>query len=118
MMKKVILGALILSPALALAQGGQPLGNIMEIIEAIGEIITMVIPFAFALILLFFFWGLATYVFASGNTEVKEAAKTKMLGGILALFVASAIWGLTAFLGNAIGVDTDITNQDVPTIGN
>jgi hypothetical protein len=114
--KKLILLSVIFLPSLAFA--AEPLGNIIQIIDSIKDIITLVIPMAFALILLFFFYGLATFVWNSGEPEAREQGKQKMIWGIVALFVASAVWGLTQFLGKAIGVDTNIDQQEVPKIGN
>ena len=62
-------------------------------------------PIAFAAALLFFFWGLAQYVLAAGNEEGKVDGKTKMLWGIIALFVMASVWGIVGFIGDALGID-------------
>ena len=107
-MKKVIYIASVLFvlPALAAAQ---QLANVKSLISSIKEIVAMVIPIVFALILVYFFWGLGTFVLAAGDEDKGKKAKGVMLWGIIALFVAASIWGITGFIGNAIGVDNTNT---------
>ena len=101
-MKKIIaLAATIAAPAVAFAQ----FTNLTNIINQIGNIINLLIPIAFAAALLFFFWGLAQYIMASGDDTSKEQGKQKMLWGIIALFVMSSIWGIVGFIGDALGID-------------
>jgi hypothetical protein len=76
--------------------------NISELVTGIGTIVSLLIPIAFALILLFFFWGLAKYML--GDAEDKEKGKNLMIWGVIALFVAASIWGLVAFLRDVFGV--------------
>lgn len=83
----------------------QETSNIIQFVEEIGNIIGVLIPIAFALILLFFFWGLAKYMF--GDAEDKEKGKNLMIYGVIALFVAASIWGLVAFLREVFGVDAN-----------
>lgn len=111
-MKKVIaLSATLGAPVVAFAQ----LGNITNIVTALGNIVNLLIPIAFAAALLFFFWGLAQYILSSGNEEAKEKGKQMMLWGILALFVMASIWGIVTFLGTALGI-TQSGSITVPTV--
>ncbi|MEK7514583.1 MAG: hypothetical protein AAB587_02065, partial [Patescibacteria group bacterium] len=90
-MKKIIaLAAIVAAPAVAFAQ----LGNITSLVNQISNIITLLIPVAFAAALLFFFWGLAQYIMAGGDETTQKAGKDKMLWGVIALFVMSSIWGI------------------------
>ena len=72
----------------------------------------LLIPIVFALALLYFFWGLATYILSSGDPEKKEEGRNKMVWGIVALFVMASIWGLVNFLQDAL----DIDEGSAPTI--
>ncbi len=82
--------------------------------ESVGKIINILIPIAFALALLFFFWGIARYIWSSGNG--KEEGKKFMLWGVIAIFVMTSIWGLVAFIGGSFGLDQNATAPKIPTI--
>ena len=56
----------------------------------------MLVPLAFILALLFFFWGIAKYIRSAGSE--KDEGKKVMVWGIVALFVMASVWGLVAFL--------------------
>src|SRR3989344_806469 len=85
-----------------------------DLFEAFGGLVSIAIPIAFALALLYFFWGVGLYILKSG-TE-KDEGKKVMVWGVVALFVMSSIWGLVRFIQGEIGV-SDVTNQPVPTFG-
>ncbi len=109
-MKKLalIVGALVL-PLAASAQ----LENVEGLATSIGNIINILIPIVFALALLFFFWGLALYIF--GGEHDKDKAKKTMIWGVVALFVMAAVWGLVQFLGDALGIQQDAA-PDIDTL--
>ena len=113
-MKKLIIGALIFSPIIASAQ----LGNIQNIIESVRRIIDTLIPLVAALALLYFFWGLAKFILASGDEEARDNGKHIMIWGIVALFVIVSVWGLVRFIGDAIGIQPTGTDQPIPGVGN
>ncbi|MBN2094019.1 MAG: hypothetical protein JW740_01460 [Candidatus Zambryskibacteria bacterium] len=73
------------------------------------------IPIAFTLALLLFFWGVVKYIWSVG-TE-KEQGKKVMVWGIVALFVMSSVWGLVAFLRIELNIGSE-QNMPIPTIGN
>lgn len=100
-MKKVILAALALAPALAFAQS---LGNIETLVRSVGRLIDLALPIVVAIALLGFFWGLVKFIFAQGNEEAKADAKKIMLWGLIALFVMVSVWGLVRFIGNAFNI--------------
>jgi hypothetical protein len=112
-MKKIALTVGVLAfPLVSFAQ----LSNVQSIIQSIGNIINMLIPIVFALALLIFFWGLVKYLW--GGAEDKEKAKNIMIWGVVALFVMSAVWGLTRFIGDALNINTESapTTNLIPNI--
>jgi len=118
-MKKIISG-LVLSmlPAFAFAQGaGFQFGNIQNGITTIGNIINILLPIVVALALLFFFWGLAKFILASGDEDAKDEGKRIMIWGVIALFVMASVWGLVAFVGSLVGVQQGQSLQNVPGVG-
>jgi len=104
-------------PFVALAQNNPDLGGIDSATNQIGNIIDNLIPIIAALALLFFFWGLATFILAAGDEEKRKSGKQMMIWGIVALFVMAAIWGIIQFLGGLFGVQTG-GSIDVPTVIN
>ncbi|PIP55934.1 MAG: hypothetical protein CO183_01225 [Candidatus Zambryskibacteria bacterium CG_4_9_14_3_um_filter_42_9] len=112
-MKKVILAALVFSPAFAFAQGN--LGNLNSILLGVGRLVNNALPIVFALALLAFFWGLAKFILAQGNEDAKEQGKRIMIGGIIALFVMASIWGLVNFIQSAFDVN-EIQNITPPSV--
>ncbi len=110
MKKALLIGASYLLPVFAFAQPTTPttptggLQNVeTNIVAPIGRIINLLIPIVFALALLYFFWGLAQYILASGE-GASEEGRNKIIWGVVALFGMSAIWGLVRFLGFSVGI--------------
>lgn len=85
--------------------------------NAEGIITNILIPLAFAVALLYFFWGVAMYIRSEGTG--KEEGKKIMIWGVVALFVMSSVWGLVAFIrGELLGNENVIIEQRIPTIVN
>lgn len=91
--------------------------NITEMINSIKKIVEIVIPIVFSLILLYFFWGLGIFVLHADDGDKRDEGKQMMIWGLVALFVASAVWGLTGFIGDAIGIEQQ-DSIEVPSIDN
>ncbi len=116
-MKKLIIGALLFSPALAFAQSSGRFGNIRALLEALADIVNFLIPAVAALALLYFFYGLAKFILnRKDNPEGQDEAKGIMIWGIVALFVMVSVWGLVRFIGDALGIGTT-QNRDIDIPG-
>jgi hypothetical protein len=113
MKKALIIGASFLLPLVTSAQGIT--GILNNIIKPLGNIVGILIPIVFSLALLYFFWGLATYILSVDQD--KEVAKKRMIWGIVALFVMSAVWGLVKFIQTNLGI-TETPTVPVPDISN
>jgi TRAP-type mannitol/chloroaromatic compound transport system permease small subunit len=86
-----------------------------EILDSIQGIVNILIPIAFALAILFFFWGIAKYIWSSGTA--KEDSKKIMIWGVIAIFVMTSIWGIVNFIGGSLGLDKNASAPKIPTIG-
>jgi len=110
--------ASILLPLVSFAQSGPnpsgELGPIGDLISAIGNVIQAAIPVVTALALIGFFWGMAQYVFQSGDEEAQEKGKNKMIAGVVALFMIAAIGGIVELLLRAFGVEGGTINPTRP----
>ena len=66
---------------------------------AFSLITTTLIPLAFALCLLYFFWGVFKYVkTGAGSEDAAKEGKQVMVWGIVGLFVAFSVWGIISFI--------------------
>jgi predicted PurR-regulated permease PerM len=88
--------------------------GIKDLIEASYDIVTdFLIPIAFALCLLYFFWGVAQYLRAGAAGEkATEEGRRIMVWGVAALFVVFSIWGIIRFIRSEVGLSE--TNLVVP----
>ena len=98
-MKKIILILLII-PNITFAVG------IIDIIDAaFGLVNGVLIPLAFALSLLYFFWGVAKYIrTGAGSDKAAEEGKRVMIWGIVGLFVAFSVWGIISFIQSELSI--------------
>ena len=53
--------------------------------------------------LAYFLYNVVRYALAKGP-EDKEAARSAMIGGIIAMLVVTSLWGIIAFIGSTLGV--------------
>lgn len=104
-----ITALLIAVPKLVFADG------VADIIDAAYGIINgILIPLAFSLCLLYFFWGVAKYIKTGAQSEeAAKEGKNIMVWGIVGLFVAVSIWGIIAFIKSELGIPdkSSITNS-------
>ena len=110
--KVAVAVSLLALPAIALAQGnsGDAFSTLSNIAGQLGTIIKALIPVAFGLAILGFFWGIAKYVFSGGNEEAKDQGKKVMLYGLIAIFIMASLFGII----NLAQKTTGTTDQGVP----
>jgi len=105
----VVLSAV--APAFAFAQ----LGNVENIVEAIGNLVRLATPIVVGLALLAFFWGLVKFIFSAGDEDARKDAKHLMIWSVIALFIMISIVGIINFIGNALDIDQG-GDLDVPSV--
>lgn len=109
-MKKILFASFLL-PVVTFAQ--EYLTNTSGIIGQVSYIVSYyLIPIAFSLAVVYFFYGVAKYISSAGD---KEEGKKIMFWGVIAIFVMSSIWGLVYFIRGELGVGED-SDIDMPTI--
>jgi hypothetical protein len=106
-----LVAAAALLPALASAQS---LGNLENLLKAIGRLVNLATPIVVGLALLAFFWGLVKYIFSAGEEDAKKEGVRLMIGGIIAIFVIVSIVGIIKFIGRSLDVDQ---GGDLPVPG-
>lgn len=86
-----------------------------DLIDAGFNLVTQVLtPLAFALCLLYFFWGVAKYIREGAASEkAAEEGRRIMLYSIIGLSVAFSVWGIVIFIRNEFGLTNIPTQIDV-----
>jgi hypothetical protein len=129
--KLIVLSGLVLAsaPMVALAQvtgggtaclgragGGTPntADGLIGALCKINEILNIIIPILITLGVVYFIWGVITYVIAD-DEERKKSGRNRIIYGIIGLAVIVALWGLVAILTNTFGVSNTGTIT-LPTI--
>ena len=115
--------ALLSAPLLTLAQttGGRPtvctggqINTIQSLICKLNEILGAILPLLIALGVVFFVWGVISYVIA-GDEEAKTAGRDKMIYGIIGLVVIVGLWGLVRIVTNTFNIN-NTGNISFPTV--
>jgi len=103
--------AVFFVPIFALAALTQTTSFLRDVLE----IIKLLIPISFALAILFFFWGIAKYIWSVD--EDKEKGKKIMIWGTIAIFVITSFWGIIRFVAGEIGINVDSAPLQPPGYG-
>jgi len=83
-------------------------GTIEKIVCTIGDLLNILIPVLVVLAIVYFIWGVITYVIAS-DEEAKKAGRNRIIWGIIGLACIVAVWGLIHILLSTFGVGiTDV----------
>jgi hypothetical protein len=126
--KLYVLGGMLLAsaPVVALAQtdlGSQSSstcnlgpndGTLFGLICRIGNLLNAVVPVLIALGVLYFVWGVISYVIAS-DEEAKKAGRDRIIFGIIGLAVIIGLWGLVNLLRRTFGLNNNQT-YTLPTV--
>lgn len=77
----------------------------LELIDAVADLMDISIATVVAAALLVFFWGLVKFVFQLGGDEkAVEDGKRIMKWGLIALFVMVSVWGIVKFAQKAFNI--------------
>ena len=118
--------ALGLAPIAAFAQivtGGNPtkcvngttISTIQGMLCKIGEILNALLPILIALGIVYFVYGVITYVVGS-DEEAKKKGRDRIIYGIIGLAVIIGVWGLVKILGNTFGLNNNSQSITLPTV--
>ena len=110
------------APFVALAQSGPTDcayyaqgGTIQYIICKIGDIFSIIIPILVVLGVVYFVWGVITYVISS-DEEAKKTGRTRMIYGIIGLVVIVAMWGLVGIVRNTFQLGGGSESPELPQV--
>jgi len=104
-------------PALVFATGDTSLSGLNNLATGVAGIVRVLIPVAFGLELLYFFYGVAKFILSAGDEEKKGEGKQIMLWGVVALFVTGSLYGIISYLQGVFGItDNSSTSVTIPNI--
>jgi uncharacterized protein YhhL (DUF1145 family) len=88
--------------------------TLFGIINIVAGLINLATPVVVALALLYFFWGLATYILNASDDDGKKKGRDIMIWGILALFVMVSVWGIINVVRDTFQLDD--SNIPIPGV--
>ena len=94
----LVAGGLLLLPLMASAAPT----DFKSLVAIIITILKSVVPVIAGLAVLYFFWGIAKFIFSSGSDDQKKEAKKIMTWGLIAIFVMFSFYGIIVLFGNAL----------------
>ena len=89
-------------------------GTLFGILCRVGQFLNAIVPILIALGVVYFVWGVVTYVISS-DEEAKKAGRDRMIFGIIGLAVIVGMWGLVNLLRNTLSLNNS-TNLQLPTL--
>lgn len=104
--------AVVLTPAVALAQFGEINTFFGKITSFINDVL---IPLIFAAALLAFIWGMFRFFIAGGHDEGKrEEGKNLMIWAVVGFVMMVSIFGIVNLIANGFGFSDDQTIDNIP----
>lgn len=90
-------------------------GTIFGFLCVVGKFLQSVIPVLILLGVIFFVWGVVSFVIAD-DEEAKSKGRDRMIYGIVGLAVIIGMWGLVNVVLKTFNLDTPATTTDFPTV--
>jgi hypothetical protein len=111
--KKIIFAILVLLPVFSFAQTtttacSATVANIGDVICKIGFLLNKIIPLLLVLGVVYFIWGVVTYVIKD-DEEAKKKGKNRIIFGIIGLVVIVSVWGLVTIVVKTFDLDQQQT---------
>lgn len=110
-----LLSAVLMVPTVIFAQTIDT-SYISNWFQELLDLIAGLIPLLIAIGVLLFIWGLVTFIASADDESARAAAKTKMIWGIIALFVIVGVWGFVELLQTFTGIDDTTAASDGPEL--
>ncbi len=110
--------AMLMTPAYAYAQANLPptTTGAIGIIDRIQFIMnTRVVPIIIAFALVYFLLGVFQYI-QKPEGITSEGARTKMVYGLIGLFVMISVWGLVNLVGDTFGIQSGGQAPVIPIV--
>lgn len=107
-MKKIIsLGIVLTTPILAFAAD-----QIAAIIFQLTGYLSFFLPALITIAIIYFVWGVVQFM-TSADEEQKKMGRSKIINGLIGLFVIVSFWGLIAIVKNSFNI-VDVPVSTMP----
>jgi len=113
-MKKIILLGSVLgfTPLFAFAAVNTTIGTIFSTIIGL---MNYVVPALITVAVIYFVWGVITFI-SSSEDEAKKEGRQKIINGLIGLFVIVSFWGIIGIVKNTFGVGNMTGENVVPYV--
>lgn len=102
----------IFFPIVANAQGVAIPASVKAFVGKIStEILNPLIALMFAAALMYFFYGIASFMWNPDNEEARAKGRVGMFWGIVGMFVMVSVFGIMRLIINSIGADPALMNN-------
>lgn len=108
MKKFIALCAVIGLPVVAAASA-----TIKTVIETLLGYLGYIIPALITIAVIYFIWGIVTFISAS-DEEQKKMSRSKIINGLIGLFIIVSFWGIIGVVKNSFGVDNTLDQGTLP----
>ncbi len=87
-------------------------GNMAFLLCRVGFLLNALIPILISLGVVYFLWGVVSYMFGKSD-EAKKEGKNRIIWGLVGVAVIVSVWGLVAILQNLLFGGTKPTNPGI-----
>lgn len=67
-------------------------------------ILNPLIVLLFALAVVYFLYGVGEYLFSPDNEEIRKSSKSRMIWGIIGMFIMFSVFGILKIITNTLGI--------------
>ncbi len=90
--------------------------NAFTVLTTINQILSTIIPILITLAVVYFIWGVIQYTIST-DEEAKKGARSKIINGLIGLFIIISFWGIVRLVSNTFGVNpTQIGGSAIPCV--
>ena len=83
--------------------------------SAINEFLGLLVPLLISLAVILFLWGMMVFMLNTDSEQGRENGKSKMIWGIVIIFVMLSVWGFVEILDTIFNLD-NVTVPDGPNV--
>lgn len=112
-MKKIISFGAVLGfmPVLAFAASS----TVGSVLATLIGYLNYIVPALITIAVVYFIWGVISFM-TSNDEEAKKKGRTKIINGLIGLFVIVAFWGIIGLVKRSFNIDNTTGDNIVPCV--